>query len=82
MYSAADDVTDCDEVRMLVKDISDLRAAKLRRSIDEMISQQQLYAKITHLTSFEVINIRPFLTGALAHMNTLQTLAAQHKSDY
>lgn len=47
MYSAADDVTDCDEVRMLVKDISDLRAAKLRRSIDEMISQQQLYAKVS-----------------------------------
>ena len=46
MYSAADDIMDCDQVRMLVKDISDLRAAKLRRSIDEMISGQQLYATV------------------------------------
>lgn len=46
IYSAADDITDSDEVRTLVKDISDIRAAKLRLSIDEMITSQQLYATV------------------------------------
>ena len=50
IYSAADDITDCDKVRMLVKDISDLRTAKLRRSIDEMINRQQLYATVSSHT--------------------------------
>jgi len=31
---------------MLVKDLADIRAAKLRRGIDEMISQQQIYATV------------------------------------
>ena len=47
MYSAADDITDSDQVRMLVKDISDIRAAKLRLSIDEMVTSQQLYATVS-----------------------------------
>ena len=44
--SASDDIPDCDQVRMLVKDLADIRAAKLRRGIDEMISQQQIYATV------------------------------------
>lgn len=47
IYSAADDIVDSDQVRLLVKDISDLRSAKLRLSIDEMISRQQLYATVS-----------------------------------
>jgi len=44
--SASDDIPDCDQVRMLVKDLADIRTAKLRRGIDEMISQQQIYATV------------------------------------
>ena len=41
---------------MLVKDISDLRAAKLRRSVDEMINRQQLYATVSsHAPYYDVI---------------------------
>ena len=54
-YSAADDITDCDQVRMLVKDISDLRVAKLRRSIDEMINRQQLYATVSRHNLYDNI---------------------------
>ncbi|XP_065914168.1 DNA replication complex GINS protein PSF2-like [Dysidea avara] len=81
LTNASDDIPDCDQVRMLVKDLADIRAAKLRRGIDEMISQQQIYATVTNLTSLEIINIRPFLTAALTHVSTLQSLAAQQRSD-
>lgn len=44
--SAADDIPHADEVRTLIKDIWDLRIAKLRKSIDIMVSQQEVYARV------------------------------------
>ena len=45
-HSASEDVPRADEVRALVKDIWDLRLAKLRKSIDIMITQQETYGKV------------------------------------
>lgn len=45
-YSASEDIPRADEVRALVKDIWDLRLAKLRKSIDQMITQQETYGKV------------------------------------
>ena len=45
-FSAADDIPHADEVRTLIKDIWDLRIAKLRKSIDIMVSQQEVYARV------------------------------------
>ena len=47
VISAADDVSQADEIRALIKDIWDLRTAKLRRSIDQMVAQQATYGKVT-----------------------------------
>lgn len=47
VISAADDVPQADEIRTLIKDIWDLRTAKLRRSIDQMVAQQATYGKVT-----------------------------------
>ena len=44
--SAAEDVPKADEVRTLVKDIWDLRQAKLKKGVDQMISQQETFAKV------------------------------------
>ena len=33
-------------MRALVKDICDLRLAKLRKSIDQMVTQQETYGKV------------------------------------
>ena len=44
--SASDDIQRADEVRALVKDIWDLRLAKLRKSIDVMITQQETFGKV------------------------------------
>ena len=46
IISAADDVPQADEIRALIKDIWDLRTAKLRRSIDQMVAQQATYGKV------------------------------------
>lgn len=44
--SAAEDVPRADEVRTLVKDVWDMRQAKLRKGVDQMISQQESFAKV------------------------------------
>ena len=46
-FSAADDIPHADEVRTLIKDIWDLRIAKLRKSIDIMVNQQEVYARVS-----------------------------------
>ena len=45
--SAPDDIQRADEVRALVKDIWDLRLAKLRKSIDLMVTQQEIFGKVS-----------------------------------
>ena len=47
--SASDDIQRADEVRALVKDIWDLRLAKLRKSIDVMITQQETFGKVLYM---------------------------------
>lgn len=45
--SASEDIQRADEVRALVKDIWDLRLAKLRKSIDVMVTQQETFGKVS-----------------------------------
>ena len=51
VFSAADDIPHADEVRTLIKDIWDLRIAKLRKSIDIMVSQQEVYARVSRIST-------------------------------
>ena len=44
--SVAEDIPRADEVRALVKDLWDLRIAKLHKSVDHMISEQEIYGKV------------------------------------
>jgi len=46
-FSAADNVVQADEIRTLVKDISDVRMAKLRSSIDVFLRSEATHAKVT-----------------------------------
>lgn len=45
--SVAEDIPRADEVRALVKDLWDLRIAKLRKSVDHMITEQETYGKVS-----------------------------------
>ena len=47
--SVANDIPRADEVRALVKDLWDLRIAKLRKSVDHMITEQETYGKVCPL---------------------------------
>ena len=38
MFSMSNEIKDADEVRTLIKDIWDIRAAKLRKSVNKMVN--------------------------------------------
>ena len=46
LFSATDDIPHADEIRTLVKDIWDLRIAKLRSSIDTFVKSEATHAKV------------------------------------
>lgn len=77
LNNAAEDVPRADEVRALVKDVWDLRMAKLRKSVDHMITKQETHGKLNNLTVMEINTVRPFLTQALDHAHILRTQASQ-----
>lgn len=72
-FSAMDDVPKADELRTLVKDIWDLRIAKLRKSIDSFMSSDSMVAKVNNLTLMEINNVRDFLSAALSVRQKLKT---------
>lgn len=45
--SVAEDIPRADEVRALVKDLWDSRIAKLRKSVNHMISEQETFGKVS-----------------------------------
>lgn len=67
------DIPHADQVSALVKDIWDLRMAKLRTSIDAFIKSDSSHAKLNHLTLMELNTVRPFLTAALDQMQALRS---------
>lgn len=69
---ATDDIPHADEVHTLIKDIWDLRVAKLRQSIDRFVKDQETHARLDNLSLMEINTIRPFLTQALDQMHGLR----------
>ena len=74
---ASDDIQNADEVRTLIKDIWDVRLAKLRRSIDQMVMRQETHAQIDNLTVMEINRVRTILGSALDQMHNLRCYVAQ-----
>ncbi|XP_077509414.1 DNA replication complex GINS protein PSF2-like protein [Amblyomma americanum] len=68
----AADIPDASEVRTLVKDIWDIRQAKLRSSVDAFVKSDEVHARVDHLTLMEIITVRRLLCGALNHLNKLR----------
>lgn len=73
LNNAADDISQADEIRTLIKDIWDIRTAKLRRSMDQMMSKQATHGKVDNLTLMEINSIRPFLTSSLEQLHILKS---------
>lgn len=65
LQCAPEDVPQAEEIRTVIKDICDIRAAKLRTSMDDFIKGEGTYAKIDNLTVFEIHSVRPLLPYSL-----------------
>ncbi|KAL3858772.1 hypothetical protein ACJMK2_009025 [Sinanodonta woodiana] len=70
---APDDIPHADETRTLIKDLWDLRMAKLRSSIDTFVRGDATHAKLNHLTLMELNTVRPFLTNSLDQLYVLRS---------
>ena len=78
-YSASDDVQDADQVRTLIKDIWDIRVAKLRKSIDQMIRSQAISAEVWLYSQYLMLSVYVLLLcDCLA--NELDSDGNQHNS--
>lgn len=71
LNQAPEDIPNADNLRTTIKDILDIRIAKLRSSIDKFIKLKATYARLDNLTQMEINTVRNFLTGALDHMLNL-----------
>lgn len=73
LQCAPEDVIQAEEVRTAIKDIVDIRAAKLRTSMDDFIKGDGTYAKLDNLTIFEIHSVRPLLPYSLDLIDRLHS---------
>ena len=66
---AKEDIEKADEVRMVLRDIWDIRQAKLRRSVDGFIQGSFLHSKLNFLQLIELNAVRPLLPHAFDQIN-------------
>lgn len=76
LQCAPEDVPHAEEIRTVIKDICDIRAAKLRTSMDDFIKGEGTYAKIDNLTVFEIHSVRPLLPHSLDLIDRLHKATA------
>jgi len=74
---ATQDIEKADEVRTVLKDLWDLRQAKLRRSVMGFIESGLLQAKLNNAQLIELNNVRPLLPHAFDQLQRLELAAGQ-----
>jgi len=77
---ASSDIPQADRVQTLVKDIWDMRLAKLRASVDVFIRSDQVHAQVDHLTVMELNTVRPVLLNSLKHISKLHKVPTGNNS--
>lgn len=65
LNTAPEDVPQSDEIKTLIKDIWDIRCAKLRTTTDMFIKGEGEMVKLDNITIVELNTIRPFLPHAM-----------------
>ena len=76
---AMDDFAKTDDIRVLLKDIWDIRQAKLRKSVDTFIQGGFQQAKLNHLQLIELNTMRPLLPHTFDQINRLNKATAAAK---
>eukprot|EP00794_Sanderia_malayensis_P018834 gene18833-20730_t len=77
LSNCADDIPYADDIKTLIKDVWDIRIAKLRKSVDQMIAKQETHGQVDNLTVMEINTMRSLLTNSLDQMHNLRCYAAQ-----
>lgn len=72
VLSAPQDIPRADEVKTLIKDIWDLRIAKLRSSMNEFVKSDSLHAKVNNLTLLEINTVRNLLSKTIKELYNLK----------
>lgn len=67
-----EDISQRDALRTVIKDIWDIRLAKLRTSVDTFIKHGGIHAQLDNLTSMEITAVRPLLPHALDFVNRIR----------
>ncbi|XP_050439527.1 DNA replication complex GINS protein PSF2 [Adelges cooleyi] len=75
---ASEDIPKANEIKTAVKDLWDLRIAKLRSSVDLFIKDGRVQASLNHLTPMEINSVRPVFPDTL---NALMVLHEQINSN-
>lgn len=86
MFShAADDMPNIEEIKTLIKDIFDIRQAKLRTAIDYLLTGNNAEGGVkisfNNLTLLEINTSRPFLPFASDLVARLERVYQQHTSN-
>ncbi|XP_076060915.1 DNA replication complex GINS protein PSF2-like protein [Oratosquilla oratoria] len=71
LSTAPEDIPRAQEIKTLIKDIWDLRIAKLRSSVTAFIKSEGTHAKLDHLTLLEINTVRPLLPNTLDQLHRL-----------
>lgn len=77
LHNAVEDVPRSEEVRTLLKDLLDLRQAKLRQSADAFMRSGAPSAKVDNTTMLELHAVRALLTKALDQASELAQAARE-----
>lgn len=83
---ATDDVPNIEEIKTLIKDIFDIRQAKLRTGIDSLLTASNQHEGVNkvsfnNLTLLEINTSRPFLPYASDLVARLERVYQQHTSN-
>ncbi|KAB0794749.1 hypothetical protein PPYR_11588 [Photinus pyralis] len=68
---ATDDIARADEVRTIIKDIWDIRMAKLRSSVNTLITGKS-YGNVDNLTIMEINSMRPLIPHAMDQIHRMK----------
>lgn len=74
---ASEDIPKSDEIRTIVKDIWDIRMAKLRSSADLLVRNHGNYAAVDNLTLMEINSIRPLLPHTLDQIYRMKNVSCK-----
>lgn len=74
-----EDIPSAEVIKTLIKDLFDTRTAKLRKTIDSMLSGDENQTKLDNITMFELHSVRPFVTHALDLISRLERATLQQQ---